>query len=107
MLSRTPLRDQPQHREQDRHGNCGARLDQVAAPRLLDDSRPYGSVRELTELPIGEDPDNAERREDEPTPEPRGNKADQSEEQRGAPDRAKGGLLSHHFKNEHYGASCC
>ena len=74
MLGRTPLRDQPQHREQDGHPNCGARLDQIAAPRPLDDTRPYDSVRELTELPIGEDPDNGERREDEPTPEPRATK---------------------------------
>src|SRR6266704_2024695 len=56
LLGRTPLRDQPQHREQHGHGNCGARLDQIAAPRLLDDSRLYGSVRELTELPIGQNP---------------------------------------------------
>ena len=74
MLGRTPLRDQPQHREQHGHGHGGARLDQVAAPRLLDDGRPYGSVRELTKLPIGEAPDNGERREDEPTPEPRATK---------------------------------
>src|SRR5438132_247509 len=92
-------------REKHSHVNCGARLDQIAAPRPLDDTRPYDSVRELTELPVGEEPDNGERREDEPTPEPRGHKADQSEEQRGAPDGAEAGLLIHHFKNEHH-VSC-
>ena len=93
MLGRT-LRDQPQHREEHRHGHCGARLDQIAAPRLWDDSRPDGKFRKFTELPIGKQPDSGERREDEPAAEPHGRKADQSEEQRGAPDRAEAGLLA-------------